>query len=284
MGALSGIKELLREGRLFDALEAAKREVRSNPVDIDLRYCLFELICATGDWNRCKAQIETLMTLGGDPSCGIGILAILNAAIERDRCWAGDFKPRWIGDPDADDSLLMEELEQAIQNGGEGDGYKAWTQVREFSGGMAFGPGSVDGNSFSQIATADDRLPGLIEVSVQGEYWWLWMGSVKRIEMAARPGKLSDRRWIPARVFLEDGSVSEMTIFGFYPGTEASDNLEARLGKRLSWRELPDEIAFGQGPQVLWVDGVSRPLHEMKVIEFTSGETNGEASNDPKDL
>ena len=284
MGALSGIKELLREGRLFDALEAAKREVRSNPVDISLRYCLFELVCATGDWNRCKAQLETLMSLGGDPSSGIGILADLNASIERDRCWAGDFKPRWIGNPDADDLRLMVELEQAIQDGSKADSYKAWTRVREFSNGMAFGPGSVDGISFSEIATADDRLPGLLEVSAQGEYWWLLMGSVKRIEMAARSGKLSDLRWIPARVFLEDGSVSEMTIFGFYPGTETSDDLEARLAKRLSWRDLPDEIAFGEGPQMLWVDGESRPLHEMKVIEFTSGETNAETSNDPKNL
>ena len=242
-------------------------------MDLDARYCLFDLICTTGDWKRCRTQLEALVELGGDPSGAVGILANLNAAEERGRCWAGEIPPRLIGELDPADQGLMETLADALR------GTSTWNQVRELAGSPTFGPGTLDGEAFEDLLTADDRLPGLLEVAVRGAYRWLWLGSVRRIEMAARPGVLRDLRWIPARVFLLDGSVSEMSVFGFYPGTEISGDAEAKLGKRLSWQDLPDEIAFGHGPQVLWVDGENRPLHQVKVIDFTAGEGAADGSN-----
>jgi protein involved in temperature-dependent protein secretion len=146
--------------------------------------------------------------------------------------------------------------------------YEALLELRQLSSGLAFGPGLVDGVAFEELSTLDDRLPGCLEVGFDGAYHWLWLGAVRTMEFAVRPGNLTDLRWVPAKVVMDDGSQLEMTVFGCFPGTEGCAYEDAIIGRVLHWLDAPDELAVGAGPQVLAFDGVARAIHGIRQIGF----------------
>ncbi len=271
MSALSGIKDLLREGHFSTAFESSRDLLKANPTDLQARSVFFELLSINGDWERARSHVEAIVNLGADPMGWVGVMANLHASGQRDKVWAGERSPTVIGDLDDDDQALFSAVKAAI-------GSDDWARVKAAADGLAFGPGKIDGTAFSDLATADDRLPGFLEVAVNGEYGWLWLAAVRRMEFPAGPTNLTDVIWIPSRVFLIDGSVSEMTVFGCYPGTQHSADGEAKLGRKLVWEEAPGDLAIGCGPQILWVDSETKSLHELRVIEFDSDDSADEGS------
>ncbi len=273
MSALSGIKDLLREGRLDTAFESARDLLKANPTDLRARSVFFELLAINGDWERARNHVEAIVNLGADPMGWVSVMANLHASEQRDQVWKGEREAVVIGELDEEDEALVGALKSAIRSGD-------WSQVRPIAEGLAFGPGKVDGAEFSDLATADDRLPGILEVAVNGEYHWLWLGAIRRMEFPAGPANLTDVLWIPSRVFLTDGSVSEMTVFGCYPGTWNSADEEARLGRKLVWEEGEGDAAIGSGPQVLWVDSATRSLYESRVIEFDTDDVDDNSTED----
>jgi len=107
MSALSQLNQLLLEGRLMAAVEACKQAVKSQPSQIEPRVALYELSVFLGDWDRCKNQVETIMSLGGDPLHWLGHMANIHAAKSRAACWQGRERPPVIGDCDADDQQMF---------------------------------------------------------------------------------------------------------------------------------------------------------------------------------
>lgn len=274
MSALSGIKDSLREGHFDTAFERSKDLLKANPTDLSARTVFLELLAINGDWSRARDHVQAIVNLGADPIGWLGVMASLNASEQRESVWTGTRDAAVLGEIDGDEALFGA-VRAAIKDGD-------WAAAKAAAEGLAFGPGKVDGVGFSDLATADDRLPGIIEVAVNGDYHWLWLGAVRRIELPAGPTHLTDVIWIPSRVFLSDGSVTEMTLFGCYPGTHRSADTGAKLGRKVVWDEEAGDVAIGTGPQILLVDSDARSFHQVRVIEFDSDDAVDERSS-PED-
>ncbi|MEI6605831.1 MAG: type VI secretion system accessory protein TagJ [Verrucomicrobiota bacterium] len=267
MSALSNINTLLLEGQLMDAVEASKQAVRSQPGAIEPRVVLYELAVLLGDWERCQNQVEAIMNLGGDPMHWLGHMANIHAAKQRQQCWQGQQRPPLLGACDAESQSMIDALWQAVVKFSTGDTAPIADHAAEF-GGMAFGPGKVNGIAFEELSSIDSRLPGVIEVSEGGQYAWLWLGAVSRIEMQGGANNLCEVAWIPSRVFFDDGEVKALTIFGLYPGTEASANPRVVQGKATEWDDAEEPLAIGKGGQLLYVDERATPFQQLRLIEF----------------
>src|SRR5436305_3605085 len=57
--------ELLRQGKLNEALQALQNQIRSDPSNAKLRVFLFQLLCVMGQWDRALTQLNT--AAGIDP-------------------------------------------------------------------------------------------------------------------------------------------------------------------------------------------------------------------------
>jgi len=55
--------DLLKSGKLKDAVDAATASVKSNPKDLEARWLLAELLILSGQFDRADAQFDTMMTL-----------------------------------------------------------------------------------------------------------------------------------------------------------------------------------------------------------------------------
>ncbi|MCX6874551.1 MAG: type VI secretion system accessory protein TagJ [Verrucomicrobia bacterium] len=267
MSALSKINDLLLEGQLMAAVELCKQSVRNQPSSIEARVALYELSVFLGEWDRCQNQVETIMTLGGDPLHWLGHLANIHASRARCQCWLGCQRPPVVGVCDDAEQAMFAALWDAIVQAAAGDTSLTEAHVAEH-GGMVFGPGKLNGVEFAEISTIDSRLPGVMEISDGGEYAWLWLGAVSRIEMQGGAKNLAEIAWIPARVFLGNGEVKAVSIFGLYPGTEQSANPLVMLGKDTEWDETHETLSFGRGGQLLYADERPIPFQQIRLIEF----------------
>jgi len=267
MSALTHINDLLLEGRLMDAVELCKQSVRTQPSQIEPRVALYELSVFLGEWDRCQNQVESIMSLGGDPLHWLAHMANIHASKERNQCWLGRKRPPVVGACDDEDQLMFDTLWQAVVNAAAADPALMEANAADY-GGMVFGPGKINGVPFQEIATVDSRLPGVMEISDGGEYAWLWLGAVSRIEMQGGAKNLSEIAWIPSRVFLSDGEVKAVSIFGLYSETEKSANPKVVLGRETEWDDAYDQLSVGKGGQLLYVDESPVPFQQIRLIEF----------------
>jgi type VI secretion system protein ImpE len=53
-------RELLKAGKLNEAVQALGAEVRDNPTDAQRRTFLFELLCFAGDYERANKHLELI--------------------------------------------------------------------------------------------------------------------------------------------------------------------------------------------------------------------------------
>ncbi|MBN8459286.1 MAG: hypothetical protein J0M04_15760 [Verrucomicrobia bacterium] len=277
MAALSDLNQLLLEGRLMAAVEACKLAVRSQPSKLEPRVALYELSIFLADWDRCKNQVETIMSLGGDPMHWLGHMANIHASAARTACWQGRSRPPVLGECDEDDQAMFDALWQTVVAAISGNMTPLEEHNAEF-GGMVFGPGRANGVPFEELSTVDSRLPGILEVSDGGDYAWLWLGAVSRIEMPGRAANLSEVPWIPSRVFFTNGEVKSLTIFGLYPGTELSTNPKVVLGRETEWDEASESLSLGSGGQLFYIDDAPVPFQQVRLIEFTVDAQSDDAS------
>ncbi len=172
---------------------------------------------------------------------------------------------------------MFDGLWQAVAGLAGGDIAPLEAHAAEF-GGMAFGPGKLNGAPFAALSTLDSRLPGVLEISDGGEYGWLWLGAVARIELRGGATNLTEVVWLPGRVVFTSGEIKAVAVFGLYPGTaDATDPLVA-LGRRTVWDDGPEALALGAGGQLLEIDGQPVPLQQIRLLEFAEADSPTEVS------
>ena len=101
--------ELLREGKLDEALAALSQEIRAKPSDAKLRVFLFQLLAVQGQWERALTQLN----LAGEMDAGT--LAMVQTYREGIRCellraeiFAGKRSPLVFGEPAEWLAILMQ--------------------------------------------------------------------------------------------------------------------------------------------------------------------------------
>ena len=104
-------EQILREGRLLDALTELQEQIRSDPANAKLRIFLFQLLAVLGEWDRAMTQLN----VAGDLDAGN--LAMVQTYREALRCevlraeiFSGKRSPLVFGEPEQWVALVMEAL------------------------------------------------------------------------------------------------------------------------------------------------------------------------------
>ena len=163
-------EELIREGRVDEALTALQQDVRSSPADAKRRVFLFQLLTVLGQWDRALTQLNVAADM--DPST----LAMAQTYRESIRCelfraqvFAGDRAPLVFGAPERWIALMLEALRLNAS-----DETEHAAQVREtaFEEAPATG-GTIGEQEFEWLADADSRLGPILEAIIDGKYYWV---------------------------------------------------------------------------------------------------------------
>ena len=257
-------EELLRAGRLAEALSALQRQVRGSPADAKLRVFLFQLLCVVGDWNRAMTQLNVAGELDA------GTLLMVQTYREALRCeayraevFAGRHSPMVLGEPDPWMALLIQSL--ALSAGGHHE-QAALLRGRALDEAPATS-GRLDGVAFEWLADADGRMGPCLELVTNGRYYWVPFHRIRDLRFEA-PADLRDFVWAPVQITWQNGGEAVALVPARYPGTEQSDDEALKLGRRTEWSVLPGDLYCGLGQRLLATESGESALLDVRHIEL----------------
>jgi type VI secretion system protein ImpE len=252
----------LRDGRLDEALAALQADIRKKPQDKALRVFLFQLLAVNGAWERALRQLDVLVEMDAQ----YALLAqtyrpLIACEVFRGELFRGLRSPSSLGEPLPWFGALIEATRLHAQ--GEPAAAEA-LRDQAFEQADAV-PGRLDGKPFAWIADADARLGPVLEVILQGRYFWVPFARIRKISLEPA-ADLRDFVWLPARFTWSNGGEAVGFVPTRYPGSEDGDGA-IRLARTTEWHEVGG-IALGRGQRMLATDSDDAGLLEVKEIEL----------------
>jgi type VI secretion system protein ImpE len=215
-------QELLRDGKLQDAIQMLGSELRDQPTDKRRRTFLFELLCFAGDYDRAERHLNVLSE--GSKEAGLGAL-LYRSALAAERQRQVFFNTKQYGVPGT-----------------------SWAGHRT---------GKLNGEPFHTIEDIDPRIGPRLELFVAGEYMWLPFEHISAVTIEA-PQRLRDLMWASARVTagasLKGQEMGEVLVPVLYPFSWRHERETVRLGRETDFVLIGEdtwETPFGQKMLVL---------------------------------
>lgn len=256
----------LKGGDLRSALEQVQQQVRAEPSVARHRILLFQILAVQGEWERAMAQLDVL----GELDAGtLALVHVYGAALRcealRASVFGGDKAPLLFGDPEQWMALLIEALRLGAQ------GRHAESQELRKAALDAAPPsaGSIDGQAFEWIADGDSRLGPVLEVILEGRYYWIPFQRIREIGIE-KPVDLRDKIWMPARFIWSNGGDSAGLIPTRYPGSERSEESAIRLAHRTEWAQKYAEVYHGLGQRMLATDAGEYPIMDVRHVVLSA--------------
>lgn len=257
-------EELVRAGKLDEALSDLQEQVRSQPSNPALRVFLFQLLAVLGQWGRAQNQLK----VAGELDAGtLAMVQTYRSALEcevlRADVFAGRLTPVLLGEP----AEWLAPLIQALKLDAEGHAQAA-QDLREqaFEAAPAIS-GELNEQPFAWCADADPRLGPVLELIVNGRYVWLPLENVASLSCEA-PCDLRDLVWTPAELTLRNGGTTVALIPSRYPDTVSLGDDAARLARKLDWLENGSPV----GQRLLVTDQGETALFDLRSLRFADVE------------
>lgn len=256
--------ELLKASDVDGALKALQDKVRADPSNAALRIFLFQLLCVTGDWTRAVTQLKLSAELDAMavPMAQTYREAII-CEVFREKVFAGEKAPLIFGEPQQWVADLIEAL-KALAAGNP----DAAAQMREkaFDAAPAT-PGTADGQRFDWIADADMRLGPVLEIIVNGRYFWMPFNAIEALKIDP-PADLRDAVWTAATIKLRNGGDCVGLIPTRYPGSAADPDGAVRLSRATHWADAGGETFTGTGQRLLTTEAGDLALMDLRCVEM----------------
>ena len=127
--------------------------------------------------------------------------------------------------------------------------------------------GKIDGQPFEWIADADSRMGPILEVVINGRYYWVPFCRIheRRVE---KPADLRDSVWMPVYFTWANGGESVGLVPTRYTGSEGSEDPQIRLARKTAWLKSDSGLFLGTGQRMLATDKEEYPLMNIREISF----------------
>ncbi len=257
-------EERFRVGDLAGCLKDLQAVVKKDPADVKLRIFLAQLLMLRGDWDRAVNQLKVV---GEVDASALPMAHAYSMAIgcERVRAnvFAGTRGPLLFGEPEPWIAQLMQSLTLLGQGNLQ---QAAELRAQAFDAAPATA-GTLNGEPFEWIADADSRLGPVLEVMLNGAYYWVPLHRVTRVTIEP-PSDARDLVWVPAQFQWANGGEAMGLVPVRYPGSEASDDASILLARKTEWREVGPDAYCGLGQRVLTTDGPEIGLLELRELQL----------------
>lgn len=258
--------ELLKIGRLEEALTALQAEIRGKPGDTRLRVCLFQLNCVLGRLDKALTQLQAIASLNPETILLAQIFRpVIACEMLRRGVFEGKRTPVVFGEP-MDWVGMLIQANSLLTAGNYEEAADLRARALEAAPASA---GKLNGETFEWVADADSRLGPMIEIILEGKYFWVPFCRVQKMEIE-KPSDLRDLVWTPARITWTNGGLVNVHIPVRYPGTEVMEDDALRLARRTDWILQPGDTNLGLGQRLLSTDAGQYPLLECRTIELTT--------------
>jgi len=255
-------RQLLQDGDLQGARTALMQEVRKAPRDPKLRTFLFQLFCVTGEWDRALTQLSVVAEFDklALPMAQAYQLAI-RCEVLREKVFRGERTPTVFGDPGDWVPLLIEANRLLASNQPE----EAARLRDEAFERAPVTPGILNGAPCAWVADADPRLGPVLEVYLDGRYFWVPLMRIREMHLEP-PEDLRDQVWMPARFIWSNQGEALGFVPTRYPGSATADNPAIALSRRTDWRDVTEDWSLPIGQRMLVSDTEETALMDVRQL------------------
>src|SRR2546423_6448735 len=206
-------ERLLKEGKLKECLASVQEAVRKEPANAKLRVFLSQLLCVMGQWDRALTQFKVAGELDVENAL---MASVCEPAIQcemlRAQVFAGQRTPLIFGEP-AEWVAWMIQANQLSATGHVAEGAALRAKALDEA---PVSSGVIDGKPFEWIADADSRLGPILELIVNGKYYWGPFHRISSLTLES-PTDLRDLVWLPAQVQWSNGGQAFALVPVRYP-------------------------------------------------------------------
>jgi type VI secretion system protein ImpE len=258
-------EEYLKEGNLNGALEALQEAVRADASNPKLRIFLFQLLCVLGDWNRAIAQLKLCGELAPEavPMAQAYREGIV-CEVYRAKVFAGEKEPLVFGEPQEWIAMMITALKSQVSGKTE-EAAALRKEAFELAPAVA---GEMNGEAFEWIGDADSRLGPLLEVVVNGRYFWMPFSAIESASFEP-PTDLRDFVWMPGTLTLANGGEVVAFVPARYAGTVESGSDAEKLGRSTSWSDEGGGSFIGRGQRMLATDQADTALMDVRTLSMS---------------
>ncbi len=257
-------EDRLKQGDLKGALQKLQDQVRANPAKADYRVFLFQLLSVLGQWDRALTQLNVAGELDAATLAMVSMYRQVIACERfREEVFLGHQDPVLFGQPAEWIALLIQALKLTAQGR-----YEKSRELRERAFELAPGvSGTIDGMVFEWLADSDSRLGPVLEVMIEGRYFWVPLERIITITIE-KPVDLRDVVWLPAHFTWTNGGEHYGVIPARYPASYHSDDPLFALSRKTAWRDCGEGLFLGLGQKILTTDQSDYALLDVRAIQF----------------
>jgi type VI secretion system protein ImpE len=259
---------LFAAGDLAGCLAQLQNDVRKQPADGELRVFLSQLLMVTGDWDRAVTQLAVAAELDAG---ALPMLHAYRAAVQCERLRAQVFtglrSPLVFGEP----LPWIASLLQALALEADGKQEHAAALRGDALTAAAATAGTLNGTAFEWVADADSRLGPILEVLLNGAYYWVPFERIQRIVIEP-PSDARDLVWLPAQFTWSNGGEALGLLPVRYSGSENSADDAVRLARKTEWHALGGGQFAGVGQRVISSDAEEIGLLEVRELTLHSAD------------
>ena len=256
--------DLLRAGKLTEAIAAAQAVVRKAPTDLNARVVLAELLVLSGNLERADVLLDAASTI--DPSAALvasEFRQLIRADMARRQLFRDGRVPEFLSDPTATQRTQLAAL-VALR---AGDWAEAARLAEAAESSRPRTPGHHNDIAFDDLRDVDDLLAGSFEVLTStGKYFWIPTERVVSIEFHP-PKRTRDLIWRRASMSVADGPDGDVYIPAVYAGDDQISEIQ-RLGRETDWRQAEGGPVRGVGQRVFLVGDDDVAIMELGALRF----------------
>ena len=246
--------DLLRAGRLTDAIAAAQAAVRKAPLDLAGRILLAELLVFSGNLERADVLLDAASTI--DPSATMVVAEfrqLIRADMARRQLFRDGRVPELLSDATEAQTLQL----AALVSLRAGDLAAAARQSAAAEEARPRVAGMHGDAAFDDFRDADDLLAGNFEVlTTTGKYFWIPTERVVSAEFHP-----------PKRPRVSDGPDGDVYLPAIYSAGDDTTELQ-RLGRETDWQQAEGGPVRGVGQRVFLVGEEDAAIMELGQLRF----------------
>ena len=260
--------EHYKSGQLQAAIDGQLQAVKADPSDQGKRLFLFELCSFAGDWERARKQIAAIDYPEPDRQLLVSSYQkLLDAEEHRNRVFSQGVMPEFLIPPP---EWMFTRL-QGVAALAQGNVTQASEYFAQADVATPHVAATVNGNAVEEIRDCDDVFGPVLEVLVNGVYYWVPLEQVD--SMTANPPKYPrDLYWMPVRLTMKDGPSGDAFVSVLYHGSTKLEDDNLRLGRGTDWSE--SEPVRGSGLRLMLVGEDAIPITGL--LEFQSSESQSD--------
>ncbi len=257
-------KKTLFSGTISSSLKALQEKIRNDPARPGLRTYLFQLLCVSGNYKRAMTQLNVAADMDDENKLmAQACRPLLNCEVLREQIFNGRHSPLVFGEPEEWLGLMVQALSLDAK-----EEHSAAKTLRDKAIDLAKPvSGSVNGEPFEWLADADSRLGPILEIIVEGRYYFAAMANIKKM-IISEPCDLRDVVWLPVSIVWKNDGQSVGFIPTRYQGSVESEDDAILLARETQWKENYKEVFFGLGQRMLATDRQDYPIMEVREVLF----------------